>query len=39
MTYVCSRLGYETKTSYQFSCWTPKPEVENLMKKRQAGER
>jgi hypothetical protein len=33
-TYFCSRLGYETKTSYQFSCWEPKEAVKELMKKR-----
>lgn len=33
-TYYCSRLGFETKTTYQFSCWEPKEEVLKLMKKR-----
>jgi hypothetical protein len=29
----CTRLQYETKPHYQFSCWHPKPEVQKLMKK------
>nr|WP_090744424.1 hypothetical protein [Mesobacillus persicus] len=33
MKYVCSRLGFETKTSYQFNCWDPKPHVLKLMVK------
>ncbi|NQD64551.1 hypothetical protein HP456_01265 [Bacillus haikouensis] len=33
-SYFCSRLGYATKTSYQFSCWEPKEAVKELMKKR-----
>ncbi|TMU86816.1 hypothetical protein FGG79_01320 [Bacillus sp. BHET2] len=33
-TYFCSRLGYETNTTYQFSCWEPKEEVLELMRKR-----
>jgi hypothetical protein len=32
--YKCSRLGYETKPSHQFNCWTPKEHVLKLMKKR-----
>ncbi|WP_456279388.1 hypothetical protein [Bacillus sp. AK128] len=34
MSYRCSRLGYETKPHYQFSCWTPKEQVKKLMEKR-----
>ncbi|MBP0727012.1 hypothetical protein J5Y03_17780 [Bacillus sp. RG28] len=34
MTYICSRLGFETKTSYSFKCWEPKPTVVQLMEKR-----
>lgn len=33
MTYFCKRLGYETKTHYQFDCWTPKEKVRRLMEK------
>ncbi|MEG9297937.1 hypothetical protein V6B33_15850 [Mangrovibacillus sp. Mu-81] len=33
-SYYCSRLGYETKTAYKFSCWEPKEAVKELMKKR-----
>ncbi|WP_139490407.1 hypothetical protein [Brevibacillus dissolubilis] len=29
--YHCSRLGYETKPTYQFNCWSPKPQVQRLM--------
>ncbi|WP_449622284.1 hypothetical protein [Robertmurraya sp. Marseille-Q9965] len=34
MKYHCSRLGYETKPSYQFDCWSPKETVRKLMEKR-----
>lgn len=34
MAYFCSRLGFETKTTYVFDCWTPKPQVIQLMEKR-----
>ncbi|WP_243290826.1 hypothetical protein [Bacillus sp. FJAT-47783] len=34
VTYHCQRLGYETKPNYSFSCWTPKREVVELMRKR-----
>ncbi|AZB43278.1 hypothetical protein CEF21_13740 [Bacillus sp. FJAT-42376] len=34
MTYFCSRLGFETRPEYSFSCWTPKKEVIKLMEKR-----
>lgn len=33
MKYVCGRLGYETKTNYQFNCWRPKEHVIKLMNK------
>ncbi|KSU63409.1 hypothetical protein AS034_03925 [[Bacillus] enclensis] len=33
-SYFCSRLGYETRTDYRFSCWEPKEAVKDLMKKR-----
>lgn len=32
--YRCSRLGFETKTTYQFTCWDPTEKVIALMKKR-----
>jgi len=35
MKYYCNRLGYETKTTYKFNCWEPKPIVKNLMEKQQ----
>ncbi|GAA0359357.1 hypothetical protein [Bacillus horti] len=31
MVYLCSRLGYETKPSYQFNCWEPKENIKRLM--------
>lgn len=31
MRYYCGRLGYETKTHYQFACWDPKEHVKKLM--------
>lgn len=31
--YFCSRLGFETKTSYQFNCWEPKDHIKKLMEK------
>lgn len=34
MKYFCRRLGYETKTTYKFNCWEPKPQVKRLMEKR-----
>jgi hypothetical protein len=34
MTYLCSRLKYETKPSYTFQCWEPKEHVKRLMEKR-----
>lgn len=33
MEYRCSRLGYETKTYYQFNCWAPKDHIKALMEK------
>jgi len=33
--YKCSRLGFETKTNYQFNCWVPTEKVKALMKKRE----
>ncbi|UCZ55427.1 hypothetical protein LGQ02_10760 [Bacillus shivajii] len=33
MTYYCSRLGYETKPTYEFNCWEPKEQVKKLMEK------
>ena len=29
----CTRLGFETKTFYQFDCWIPKEKVKKLMEK------
>jgi hypothetical protein len=23
----CQRLGYDTKTHYQFNCWDPRPDI------------
>jgi hypothetical protein len=31
--YLCSRLGYETRTEYKFNCWTPKDHIMKLMEK------
>lgn len=33
MTYICSRLGYETKPSYKFNCWEPSERVKRRMEK------
>ncbi|MBM7717517.1 hypothetical protein MHB50_11750 [Siminovitchia sp. FSL H7-0308] len=33
MVYLCTRLGFETKTNYQFDCWTPKEHVKRLIEK------
>ncbi|WAH39175.1 hypothetical protein NZD86_09505 [Alicyclobacillus dauci] len=27
----CSRLGYETKTHYQFRCWDPRADIRRKM--------
>nr|WP_233096225.1 hypothetical protein [Alicyclobacillus sp. SO9] len=32
----CSRLGYDTKPSYQFNCWTPKERVRERILKDEA---
>lgn len=32
-SYACSRLGFATKPTYQFHCWTPKETVKNRMEK------
>ncbi|WP_162927691.1 MULTISPECIES: hypothetical protein [Bacillaceae] len=33
MIYRCSRLGFDTKPTYQFNCWDPKEAVKKLMGK------
>jgi ribosomal protein L37AE/L43A len=33
MIYFCSRLGYETKTTYKFNCWNPKEKIKNRIEK------
>lgn len=33
MQYRCVRLGYPTKTHYQFNCWVPKEQVRKLIEK------
>lgn len=33
MKYTCSRLGYETKPSYKFDCWSPNENVVKLINK------
>lgn len=33
----CSRLKYETKPHFQFSCWDPKLQVKRLMEKQEGG--
>ncbi len=35
-TYQCSRLGFETKPTYQFNCWEPKDIVKRKMEKENA---
>ncbi|GEN36556.1 MULTISPECIES: hypothetical protein [Aneurinibacillus] len=30
--YVCGRLGYATKPTYRFDCWTPKEIVLERMR-------
>ncbi|WP_462409679.1 hypothetical protein [Neobacillus sp. Marseille-QA0830] len=27
MVYLCSRLGYQTKTTYKFNCWDPRDDI------------
>lgn len=29
---TCLRLGYETKPSYKFHCWNPRPDIRTRMK-------
>jgi hypothetical protein len=29
---ICQRLGYETKSYYQFNCWDPRPDILEKMK-------
>ncbi|WHY69197.1 hypothetical protein QNH17_11410 [Neobacillus sp. SuZ13] len=31
MHYYCSRLGFETKTSYKFNCWSPKENIKKMI--------
>ncbi|WP_197277530.1 hypothetical protein [Bacillus sp. FJAT-27245] len=38
MNYYCSRLGYKTKPTYKFNCWTPKEHVQELMNKKNMGQ-
>ncbi|GGI12007.1 hypothetical protein GCM10007380_10700 [Gottfriedia solisilvae] len=33
MKYYCSRLGFETKTTYKFDCWSPNEHVLKLLNK------
>ncbi|MGE7215220.1 hypothetical protein [Priestia koreensis] len=33
MNYFCTRLQYETKPTYQFTCWDPKEHVRKLIQK------
>ncbi|RNB86305.1 hypothetical protein [Brevibacillus panacihumi] len=33
--YRCSRLTYETRPDYRFSCWTPTERVKRLMESRE----
>lgn len=28
---MCARLGYETRTYYQFNCWDPRPDIRRKM--------
>ncbi|RBW69000.1 hypothetical protein DS031_13765 [Bacillus taeanensis] len=32
LSYICARLGYKTKPTYQFNCWEPNKNVQNLLK-------
>ena len=36
MKYRCLRLGFDTKPSYSFDCWDPKPHVIKLMETRKS---
>lgn len=29
---LCRRLGYETRPSYKFKCWTPRPDIVQKMR-------
>jgi len=31
MHYYCSRLGFKTKTSYKFNCWSPKENIKKMI--------
>ncbi|PGY08497.1 hypothetical protein COE25_21280 [Bacillus sp. AFS031507] len=31
MHYFCSRLGFETKTNYQFNCWSPRENIKKII--------
>ncbi len=33
MQYKCVRLGFDTKPSYQFDCWSPKEHIKKLIEK------
>ncbi|QHS22488.1 hypothetical protein GWK91_05765 [Virgibacillus sp. MSP4-1] len=30
----CKRLGYYTKSNYQFNCWDPKPRIRKILEKK-----
>lgn len=32
--YLCSRLGFETKTHYTFDCWNPRDDIRKKMKEK-----
>lgn len=34
MKYLCTRLGFETKTSYKFDCWNPRDDIKLNMNKK-----
>jgi hypothetical protein len=34
--YFCSRLGYETKTNYQFNCWNPREDIKKRINEDQS---
>lgn len=29
--YACARLGYDTRPTHQFNCWSPNPNVRKLL--------
>ncbi|QKS73263.1 hypothetical protein FLK61_33510 [Paenalkalicoccus suaedae] len=33
MISMCKRLGFETKTDYQFDCWVPREDIKRKMEK------